>query len=485
MSAWCRATPSRSAWSPWRPAACGIPVVASAVGGLTTLVDDGRTGYLVEGRDPADYAAALAAILVDPARAARLRPPRPTGPGLHLDGGGRGAVVPGDGADRRRPGRLRLSRSGGGADPDRAGPTRRWGRSGGGADPEVATWGQWSAVLPAERAATLALAKHRRYARQCRRPEGVLVRFVRGSASFAAVRSGDGAQIGRRPGGPVGSARWPLAGSLLVVGGGKMGEALASVSCVPAARPADSVVVVEKLAGRRDELARAHPDLTVVAIDRRGRPGGRRRGDRGGQAGRRRDGLPGPGRRRGRPGPVHRRRRDPGPSRLAGRWRRTPEPAVVRAMPNTPALVGAGAAAIAPGPAAGPDDLAWATGILEAVGTVVTVPESALDAVTGLSGSGPAYVFLLAEALIDAGVLVGLPRPIARQLAVQTLLGSARLLAETGDEPAALRAAVTSPGGTTAAGLRALEAAGVAGGRARRGRRRPPSAPRALGRPAS
>jgi pyrroline-5-carboxylate reductase len=104
--------------------------------------------------------------------------------------------------------------------------------------------------------------------------------------------------------------------------------------------------------------------------------------------------------------------------------------------------------------------VAWARGILQAVGMVVELPESALDAVTGLSGSGPAYVFLLAEALIDGGVQVGLARPVARQLATQTLLGAARLLVETGDEPSALRAAVTSPAGTTAAGLRTLEAAG-------------------------
>ncbi|MDQ1367605.1 MAG: pyrroline-5-carboxylate reductase, partial [Acidimicrobiaceae bacterium] len=134
---------------------------------------------------------------------------------------------------------------------------------------------------------------------------------------------------------------------------------------------------------------------------------------------------------------------------------------VVRAMPNTPALIGAGAAAIAPGAFASGDDLDWAEEILGAVGTVVRVPESQLDAVTGLSGSGPAYVFLVAEALIEAGVLVGLPRPVSQQLAVQTLLGSARLLAESDQGPEALRAAVTSPGGTTAAGLRALEAAAV------------------------
>jgi len=134
---------------------------------------------------------------------------------------------------------------------------------------------------------------------------------------------------------------------------------------------------------------------------------------------------------------------------------------VVRAMPNTPALVGAGAAAIAGGTSAADDDLAWAEQILAAVGTVVRVSEPLLDAVTGLSGSGPAYVFLVAEAMVEAGVLVGLPRPIAAELAVQTLLGSARLLAEGDDGPEALRAAVTSPGGTTAAGLRALEQAGV------------------------
>jgi pyrroline-5-carboxylate reductase len=134
--------------------------------------------------------------------------------------------------------------------------------------------------------------------------------------------------------------------------------------------------------------------------------------------------------------------------------------AVVRAMPNTPALVGEGAAAIAGGEAAGADDLDWADGILSAVGLVVRVDEHHLDAVTGLSGSGPAYVFLVAEALIDAGVLVGLTRQVATDLAVQTLKGSAELLAQ-GSSPADLRAAVTSPGGTTAAGLRALEAGGV------------------------
>jgi pyrroline-5-carboxylate reductase len=130
---------------------------------------------------------------------------------------------------------------------------------------------------------------------------------------------------------------------------------------------------------------------------------------------------------------------------------------VVRAMPNTPALVGAGAAAIAPGTHATADDVSWAASILEAVGTVVQVPEKLLDAVTGLSGSGPAYVFLVAEALIEGGVHAGLPRDVSVALAEQTLLGAARLLTETDATAEALRAQVTSPGGTTAAGLRVLE----------------------------
>lgn len=134
---------------------------------------------------------------------------------------------------------------------------------------------------------------------------------------------------------------------------------------------------------------------------------------------------------------------------------------VIRAMPNTPALIGMGAAAIAPGTSATDDDLVWAEELLGAVGAVVRVKEPLLDAVTGLSGSGPAYVFLVAEALIEAGVLAGLPRDVSRTLSVQTLLGAATLLAEGPDGPEALRAAVTSPGGTTAAGLQVLERRGL------------------------
>ncbi|HSH62317.1 MAG TPA: pyrroline-5-carboxylate reductase [Acidimicrobiales bacterium] len=141
-------------------------------------------------------------------------------------------------------------------------------------------------------------------------------------------------------------------------------------------------------------------------------------------------------------------------------WTGTGMP-VVRAMPNTPALVGEGAAAVAAGSQASDADLQWAEGILGAVGTVVRVTEAQLDAVTGLSGSGPAYVFLVAEALVEAGVSNGLSREVSSSLVTQTLMGSARLLADSGLGPEALRAGVTSPGGTTAAGLGALEARAV------------------------
>lgn len=134
-----------------------------------------------------------------------------------------------------------------------------------------------------------------------------------------------------------------------------------------------------------------------------------------------------------------------------------PEVVAVRAMPNTPVLVGAGVSGVAAAEDVASADIEWAEELLRAVGEVVRVPESALDAVTGLSGSGPAYVFLLTEALIEAGVLLGLPRDVSRTLAVHTVAGSGRLLVSSSAEPEVLRAQVTSPGGTTAAGLRVLE----------------------------
>ncbi|MEZ5215307.1 MAG: pyrroline-5-carboxylate reductase [Ilumatobacteraceae bacterium] len=134
---------------------------------------------------------------------------------------------------------------------------------------------------------------------------------------------------------------------------------------------------------------------------------------------------------------------------------------IVRCMPNTPAMVGAGASAISPGEGATEDDLVWAESILSSVGSVVRVPEHLLDAVTGLAGSGPAYLMLIAEALIEAGVLNGLPRATARALTTQLLVGSAKLLADSGELAEVLRHNVTSPGGTTAAGLRSLEEHGV------------------------
>ena len=130
---------------------------------------------------------------------------------------------------------------------------------------------------------------------------------------------------------------------------------------------------------------------------------------------------------------------------------------IVRVMPNTPSLIKQGAAAIASSPEVTVEELKTVSKLMSAVGSVVTVSEELLDAVTGLSGSGPAYVFTFIEALIDGGVLKGLPRDIARQLAIQTVIGSAKLVEESGEHPAVLRDRVTSPGGTTIEALKVLE----------------------------
>jgi pyrroline-5-carboxylate reductase len=140
---------------------------------------------------------------------------------------------------------------------------------------------------------------------------------------------------------------------------------------------------------------------------------------------------------------------------------RLPRSRVVRTMPNTPALVAAGATAIAAGGHATPEDLQAAKRIFDSVGMTVILDESQMDAVTGLSGSGPAYVFLIIEALSDAGVKMGLSRYNAQALAAQTVLGSAKLLLETNEHPGRLKDMVTSPGGTAIAGLHTLEEGGL------------------------
>jgi pyrroline-5-carboxylate reductase len=134
---------------------------------------------------------------------------------------------------------------------------------------------------------------------------------------------------------------------------------------------------------------------------------------------------------------------------------------VVRAMPNTPALVGAAATALAPGRHATATDIATAHALFDAIGITVVLDESHLDAVTGLSGSGPAYIFLILEALADAGVKVGLSRRDAQRLAAQTVMGSAKLLLDTDEHPGKLKDMVTSPGGTAIAGLHTLEEGGL------------------------
>jgi pyrroline-5-carboxylate reductase len=215
---------------------------------------------------------------------------------------------------------------------------------------------------------------------------------------------------------------------LQVVGGGKMGEALVG-GLLRSGWAALDLLVVEKVDARVAALHEALPDVAVPDVCRAVAAAGTDR--------------------------VLSIAAGVTVATLEGAL--APGTPVVRAMPNTPALVGVGAAAIAPGTSAGEDDLAWAESILGAVGSVVRVEEPLLDAVTGLSGSGPAYVFLVAEALMAAGEEVGLPREVAETLTVQTLLGAATLLAQSDEGPEALRAAVTSPNGTTAAGIAVLE----------------------------
>lgn len=136
---------------------------------------------------------------------------------------------------------------------------------------------------------------------------------------------------------------------------------------------------------------------------------------------------------------------------------------VIRVMPNTPALVGAAAAGYTAAPSIEDGDPELVGRLFNAVGTAYPMPESLLDAVTGLSGSGPAYVYVMIEALADGGVRMGLPRDVALKLAAQTVFGSAKMVLDTGTHPAALKDAVASPGGTTIAGLHEMERGGLRG----------------------
>jgi pyrroline-5-carboxylate reductase len=239
---------------------------------------------------------------------------------------------------------------------------------------------------------------------------------------------------------------------LQIVGGGRMGEALLAGLVSSGWAPPSELAVVERLPARRAELAATFPDVAVLdeVVESQGAVVAVKPGD-----------VAATCAALAAAGTPRLLSIAAGVTIAALLDAVGPGVAVLRAMPNTPAVVGVGASALAAAPGVGPDDVAWGRSLLEAVGVVVELDESKLDAVTGLSGSGPAYVFLVAESLIEAGVLVGLPREVAEVLAVQTLLGSARLLESSDEHAAALRAQVTSPGGTTAAGLQALERGGL------------------------
>lgn len=241
---------------------------------------------------------------------------------------------------------------------------------------------------------------------------------------------------------------------LVVVGGGNMGAALVDGLLAQRWCPPERLAVVEIDEARRGWLAAGRPGVVVVASVESVTPTAGivavKPGD-----------VPAAGEALGRAGARRVLSVAAGVTLARLEAAVGPGVAVVRAMPNTPALVGQGVAAIAGGSEADAADLDWAESVLRAVGTVVRVPEYQLDAVTGVSGSGPAYLFLVAEALIDAGVLNGLSRPVARSLVTQLFVGSAALLAAGPGGPEGLRHDVTSPGGTTAAGLHALERAAV------------------------
>jgi pyrroline-5-carboxylate reductase len=239
-----------------------------------------------------------------------------------------------------------------------------------------------------------------------------------------------------------------MAPKLLVVGGGKMGSALLAGLIAGGWSPVGELAVSDPDPARRQFLTEAHPGLAVwelpAAAD-------------GALLAVKPDVAEGVMRTLAASGITRVLSIVAGLSTARLEAAFGPGGVVVRAMPNTPSLVGSGTAAISGGSGATAADLEWAEGILGAVGTVIRVPERQLDAVTAVSGSGPAYVFLVAEAMIEGGVAAGLTRQVSHDLVIGTFLGSARMMAETGDDPAELRAAVTSPAGTTAAALRTLE----------------------------
>ena len=235
---------------------------------------------------------------------------------------------------------------------------------------------------------------------------------------------------------------------LSIVGGGKMGEALLSGLLAAEWAPADEISVIEPDDSRRDELQKKYKetpfsgnlvpsDNYLLAVKPQLVPN------------------------------ICQELSNSDPLRVisiaAGvtiaviESRLTSQTAVLRVMPNTPSMVREGMSAIAPGSFATSEDLDWASSILSAVGEVVIVDESTLDAVTGLSGSGPAYLFFLAEAMTQAGINNGLDPTVADILTRQTLLGASTLLAKSGTSPEELRASVTSPNGTTAAAISELQ----------------------------